>query len=262
MTTATNPEYLTYTDPCPGKKGEDRIVLECAKCSGTGSVEWGVDVDGAVKVRDVDGKVKTAIIPKVCFDCLGTGEWVRKVKNIRAAERRRVNEHNKMIDAAAEFLARREEIEAEEAARLEQYRTTHPEIATALDLVGGDFAASLSDQIREGRELTENQTNAILTAADKRREVAASTHIGTVGEKVEFEGRITHMKWIDNPYGGSCLWTITTTTGDIVKVFSSAKFLDDLNDSGETARFTATVKEHGEWQGAKETTVARIKKAK
>ena len=162
--------HISYVDPCPGMKGEDTVVETCGKCSGSGSVSWGVDVDGEVTMRNKDGQVVSRrIVPKVCFDCNGTGQFVRKVKNIRAAARRQVKAYNDSMDAQREYIAKAAVREAEEAARLAAFRTEHADLAADLDVVGNGFAESLTEQIKDGKILSERQVEVLSNmAADKR----------------------------------------------------------------------------------------------
>lgn len=257
--------HIEYVDPFPGRNGEDKIKSTCGRCSGEGSVSWGSNVNGVLTLTNKDGQVVgSRVVPQVCFECNGVGYHMRAIKNIRAAERRRVREHNKAMDQARAFVAQADVREAEEAFRLESYRAAHTDVAAALDLVGGDFAESLTEQIKGHGGLSEKQTTAILEAAQRVTAKAAQEWIGTEGQQVTFEARVEDVKVFDGyAYGtSSYLFILRTTAGDKVSVFTSAQFMFDLRDSGETALLTATVKEHKEYQGAKETQVARIKKAK
>ena len=251
--------HQTYVDPCPGMKGEETVVETCGKCSGSGTVSWGVDVDGVVVENG-----RQRIVPKVCFDCNGTGRYVRKVKNIRAAERRRVKAYNDAMDAQREYIAKAAVREAEEAARLAAFRTEHADLAADLDVVGNGFAESLTEQIKTGKSLSERQVEVLRSMAADKRSQAGRTWLGEEGEQVTFEGKIVDVKVFDGyAYGtSSYLFIIQTTDGNKVTVYTSAQFMFDLRDSEQVAKFTATVKAQKEYQGAKETQVARIKKVK
>lgn len=260
-------QYRVYVDPYPGRKGDDIITTPCGKCSGTGSVSWGVDVDGAVSEVDATGKVvRVRTVPQVCFDCNGVGQHKRKVKNLRAAERRAVNRYNKMLDDQKEYVAARDQIEAEEGARLDAFRAEHPDVAAALDVVGGDFAEALTATVRETGSLTSRQTDAILEAAVERRSRATREWIGSPKETIEFEATIEGYRASETMHGTNYIWTLRTVEGNTVKVWSAAQHLFDLNDQDEQepVRFTATVKEdgHTEYRGEKQTMVTRIKRAR
>lgn len=77
--TAAGNEYevVEYADPFPGKLGSDLVRDTCAKCSGTGVVNWG-------NVTYVVGGVED----RHCFDCNGKGYTTRKVSSARSTARR------------------------------------------------------------------------------------------------------------------------------------------------------------------------------
>lgn len=86
-----------YVDPHPGKKGSDRIVLDCGKCDGTGyyyapsRIAWrATHADG----HEVDGRL--------CFACNGKGRYSVLVSSRRATARKRVREYNAQLASARE----------------------------------------------------------------------------------------------------------------------------------------------------------------
>lgn len=81
-------KMIDYVNPCPGMKGTDIVWQACSKCSGTGIITVFNHID--------NGR---------CFGCAGVGKTGRKVSNIRAAERRRVNKNNKKWESVIENSA-------------------------------------------------------------------------------------------------------------------------------------------------------------
>lgn len=116
-------------------KGTDRITQECGKCSGSGSVYWGVDVTGAI--REANGK--TRLVPRVCFQCNGTGKYVVLVKTIRAraAKEQRLR---------AELELQNKRAEQARLAR-ESWNATHPQLVERLTQI----AASSRYELRSVR---------------------------------------------------------------------------------------------------------------
>ena len=86
-------------------------------------------------------------------------------------------------------------------------------------------------------------------------------HIGTVGEKQILDVKLVDRRWIDNSFGGSYLWTLTTKDNQIIKSFSNSSIFDFFyNDEKEIIKdkfikFNAIIKKHGEYNGFKETLI-------
>ena len=90
-----------------------------------------------------------------------------------------------------------------------------------------------------------------------------SEYVGTVGERREFTCKLVGHFCYESSFGGYGYWTDNTMhiykfkdeNGDIV-VWNTATYLDD--DKPEY-RFKATIKEHSEYKGEKQTVVSRPK---
>lgn len=111
--------------------GTDRIIQDCGKCSGTGSVSWGIDVTGAI--REHDGS--TTFVPKVCFSCNGTGKHVILAKSIRAR-------HTRELKLAAQLAEQEKRAEQARLARAE-WNATHPTTIARLEMVRDSNAYEL-----------------------------------------------------------------------------------------------------------------------
>lgn len=84
---------------------------------------------------------------------------------------------------------------------------------------------------------------------EKRR---LSAHVGTVGERMEFEGTVERLKSYESMYGTGWIYAIRCGN-DCVVYFGNA----ELGGRGQRVRFSATVKKHDEYNGEKQTTVNR-----
>jgi hypothetical protein len=97
--------------------------------------------------------------------------------------------------------------------------------------------------------------------AEKEAQKDSLKHIGTVGEKQVFNVKLVDRRWIDNSFGGSYLWTLTTKDNQIIKSFSNSSIFDFFyNDEKEIIKdkfikFNAIIKKHGEYNGFKETLI-------
>jgi hypothetical protein len=111
-TTAKGNEYqvVSYVDPFPGKVGTDRVRETCAKCSGTGTVDY-----GHVTL------LRKGIEDRWCFDCNGKGYRAILVSSLRATARRQAKAQTlrnaEAADWAAEAPAREAAEKAAEAAK-------------------------------------------------------------------------------------------------------------------------------------------------
>jgi hypothetical protein len=91
----------------------------------------------------------------------------------------------------------------------------------------------------------------------ERESFPASEHFGAVGDKVEFTGTITLIRWIDGAYGTTVLYKIRANDGRIVSWFASREALGDMENVEVTIK--GTIKKHDEYQGQKSTVLTRCK---
>ena len=85
---------------------------------------------------------------------------------------------------------------------------------------------------------------------------ALSEHVGEIGKRQEFTAMIEKLIWVDNQYGGTSIHLMRTPEGAKLVWFCSGS---DLGKEKEIVIFKATVKDHGERDGAKQTVVNRCK---
>ena len=139
--------------------------------------------------------------------------------------------------------------------------THHPVVKAAL----GDFYEAMRDNVLEWGGLTDAQTRAVIGmitraearvagfAAKRAEEAAGSNWIGTVGERRDFTVTIRHIVTMEGVYGTSYLHILNDAQGNVV-IYKGTKC---LGDRGETLTVKATIKEHGEREGVKQTKIAR-----
>lgn len=88
--------------------------------------------------------------------------------------------------------------------------------------------------------------------------VAPSEHVGTVGQRMTFEGVIKSVTTFERrrfSYYDSGVGYLTRVSVDGNEVV----YFGQLGEKGATVKFVATVKEHGEYNGRKQTVVSRPK---
>lgn len=231
MTTATKTERAY-----PHLKGTDRVIFECGKCEGTGSVSWGLPITGHVIRED-----QLIIVNNVCFNCHGEGKYSVLVSSIRARQRR---EERKAQEAAERAAL----IRSEYAAKKEAFDRDHADVLEFLPTLTGDFGLSMRLHLAENGTLTENQVAAVRKIAAERSLAAE-----VVEGRIEITGEILSAKFIENGYNGN--WKIRvkddrgfTVWGTLPKALHT-EFLKDSSSAnpwanrvaGTRVQFTATV---------------------
>lgn len=91
--------------------------------------------------------------------------------------------------------------------------------------------------------------------AERAAKAAASQHIGTVGNREKFTLTIRILKSWDGMYGTSYLHVCDDARGGTVVYKGS----NCLGQKGDTLTVVATISEHGEYQGEKNTVIKRPK---
>ena len=135
----------------------------------------------------------------------------------------------------------------------------HPVVKAAH---GSDFYHAMQDNIMTYGGLTEKQNEAVLAmiaraeakvagyAAKRVAEAAKSNWIGTVGERRMFVLSVRHVITMEGIYGTSYLHIMEDADGNVV-IYKGTKRYDGI------ISIKATVKEHGEREGVKQTKIAR-----
>jgi hypothetical protein len=99
-------------------------------------------------------------------------------------------------------------------------------------------------------------------AAQDAQRAATSTHVGAIGERREFTATVRFTKFFENTDGRyySAGWTLTMMDDNAgnVLVWKGSGFGDDIT-RGSKITFKATVKDHSEYKGVKQTIVTRAK---
>jgi hypothetical protein len=142
-----------------------------------------------------------------------------------------------------------------------RFEALHPVVKAAL----GDFYTKMANSLSEWGGLTEGQTKAVLGmitraeakvagfAAKRAEEAATSQWIGTVGQRRDFTLTIRHIVEMEGIYGYSYLHILNDDAGNVV-IYKGTKL---MGDRGERLTVKATIKEHGEREGVKQTKIAR-----
>ena len=82
-----------------------------------------------------------------------------------------------------------------------------------------------------------------------------SNHVGNVGDKIQCEVEVLRLSTSDGYYGTSYIFTMIDTLGNIFIWFASKCIFD----VGDKVPIKATVKNHDEYHGKKQTVLTRVK---
>ena len=91
-------------------------------------------------------------------------------------------------------------------------------------------------------------------AAERAAELAQSQHVGTVGERITIEGTIFFTVDYETAYGTTYVTGIKDAAGNVFIQKGVA-----VGGKGEEITLKATIKEHGERDGVKQTIISRPK---
>lgn len=131
----------------------------------------------------------------------------------------------------------------------------------------GTFYTTLRDSVSVWGGLTDGQHDAALAmikrsedrvagyAAKRAEEAATSNWIGTVGVRQMFTVTIRKVIMIEGVYGASYLHIMNDADGNVVIY----KGTNVLGQEKQTVTVKATIKEHGEREGVKQTKISRPK---
>lgn len=118
--------------------------------------------------------------------------------------------------------------------------------------------------------LTEKQALAVRSIIAKnaerkaqyRAEALTKVHVGTVGERRDFDLTVKFTTSYDTQFGTTWVFVMEDTEGNVVVYKGSAWLYNaakNMVEKGDTVSLKATIKEHGERDGVKQTIIARPK---
>lgn len=189
-------------------------------------------------------------------------------RNIRNNARKTARDKWMKIEGAERanaFLFRYDEFEDHFCPHTGNFLGMHPVVQVSL----GDFYRSMVDNVNEWGGLTEKQTKAVLDMIERgekrvaerakaRAEAAArdaetSGWIGRIGERIELRVKVRSVFENEGQYGISYFHILNDEAGNVI-VYGGTKRLGDL---GEWVSIKATIKDHDERQGVKQTKITR-----
>lgn len=245
------------------------VVCKCAKCRGTGRLECFMHISNGI-----------------CFDCDGAG--VRhvedKVYTPEYLEKKRIRDEKKFLKQAAERLESENKKTFsrlglnEEGIAYVVLGDTY-EIRNELKTEGAKFNYFLGwhfaeepkdrpfvkvsiEQIAEKNSLgfwvtgyVADIVDELKAEASKNPDEVPSEYIGNEGDKIEIELVLDKVRGFNSVYGYTHIYCFKA--GNDVVVWKTQKGLD-LEEGGKVT-VKATIKEHSEYDGVKQTVITRAK---
>lgn len=204
-----------------------------------------------------------------CYRCGGTGREEPRIERAYTAE-----ELEKLNATAAKARATREAKQEAKyarerealAAKLRAFDEVHPDLRQQIASANGSFFESLLASLSKHGNLTDPQIAAAKEIiarraeekAAKELEAAQSQHVGTVKDRIAIVGTVTSIvRYAGYDWSGrECLKHITVITDQQGNQF---KYFGYIADEGVALTVKATIKEHAEYKGLKQTVVQRPK---
>lgn len=202
-----------------------------------------------------------------CYNCGGVGKFaaVGKCYTAEKLAKLRATAERKEAARAAEAAAKRGAYLAEQAAIFDSWQAANAPAIDALYLGRGLDVSIVSEAIGkiDNREtISETHLDVALSIVIARLATVdirnASTFVGTIGERIELE--LTVEKILDFSFGQfptiySYLQLCRDAAGNRI-VYKGSKI---LADEGERVKVKATVAEHDEYKGERQTKIQRPK---
>jgi len=197
-----------------------------------------------------------------CVAKTGDAGLIKEVKRARVAvalEKRTAKRSAAKADREAMWAAER----AERAALFQVEHAALIERARAYFDIGG-FIKDVTERGIAGGFISDRAlaalTDAVTRMEESDRRRAASRHIGTVGKRETFEVVVERIASYERPrfgsYGNETVWIVTMRgANDAAIVSKSPAFCPE---KGSRLVIKATVKEHGEFRGERQTIVQRV----
>lgn len=207
---------------------------------------------------------------KVGCDCVfKTTQDEKEIKGFReqrlalAKELRLTKTTAKRAQRQAEYEARKAEREKLVPAQVAEFKAANPEFAARLEADISDFGKDLWHKLNAWGNLTQPQMDSIKRGWErddaKAKERETSTYQGTIGKRltgvftVKFVRSTTFM---DRYPAVTSHWHIMNDEAGNVYTYRGSRYLGDI---GTVVKATFTIKEHTEYQGTKQTVLARPK---
>lgn len=193
-----------------------------------------------------------------CWACGNTGVTSTKTAPLYTAEQ--LSKLNATADKRqAERQAKHEAAQAlaakEQADKLAAFKAEHAEFCADLDGLTGEFWDGFRDGFYKRLQApTERQIALVKGEIAKLQQNVTSAHIGAIGDRIEIIGKIERVITTESFYGIKHINIIRCESGNVVVYRGNY-----LGGKDDAVHIVATVAEHTEYNGVKQTIVQRPK---
>jgi hypothetical protein len=246
--------------PTTTDKGKPCVwhTARCSRCGGAG------------------GSSKWAHTGWTCFECGGTGKGKDVCDRLYTeAQLAKLNataakKQAKRDAAAAEKQAA---ITAERDARRGEFLTTNKDILALAASLNDEFINTMIAQCTDRARISQPQIDLITKKVAENTRKAAQEYVGEVGERRDFTVTMVTFRAFDSAYGRTYLHIMRDAAGNTIKYMGSSMLCNvtwegqsgdyyPVINANEVVTFKATIKSHEEYNGEKQTVVARPKQDK
>jgi len=214
----------------------------------------------------IKGSIAGAKQFKVGCDCVAKTGWgIDRFLEVRAEHTRA----RRQAGAQKRRESRKAQIEAERAQRTAQrleatqaWRDANSALVARLEAYSGnnEFLRGMIQNLAQWGNLTARQaeaTESCFAVIDRLEAARAnSKHIGAVGDKVTLTITIEHIIVIEGFYGTTYITIAHDEQGNAITYKGAGR---TIGRKGETLSIKASVKEHTEYNGVKQTAIQRPK---
>lgn len=210
-----------------------------------------------------------------CYQCGGHGKGPVVADKLYTAEQLvKMNDAQAKRDAkkASERAAADAKRKADQDARRAQFLIDNAEILKLVEELAKteSFIGDILHTCIDRAAISERQVEVIRNKQAEIARKAASAYIGEVGQRVDFICTLKTFRKFEGQYGSTYLHIMHTQDGQTVKYMGSNLlgggewkkygYSDyEYIPNGSSIEFKATIKEHTEYNGEKQTVVARPK---
>jgi hypothetical protein len=214
----------------------------------------------------IKGSIAGARQFKVGCDCVAKTGWgiegFEKVRADHVRARRQAGAQKRRESRKAQMEAERLQRTAQRIEATQAWRDQNSALVTRLQAYEGtnDFLHSMAHNLAQWGNLTARQQEAVEScfAVIDRLELARanSQHIGAVGDKLTFNITVERIIVLESIYGTNFITIANDEHGNAI----TYKGRSNIGNKGDTVTIKASVKEHTEYNGVKQTVVQRPKK--
>ena len=213
----------------------------------------------------IKGSVAGARQFKVGCDCVAKTGWgiegFEKVRADHTRARRQAGVQSRRAARQAQVAAERAQRQADRIEATQAWRDANSAVVARLTAYEGsnEFLRSFTATLAQWGALTQRQLEAVEScfAVIDRTEAARanSQHVGNVGDKVTLTITVERIIVLESQFGTTFITLARDEQGNTI--FYKGRV--DIGSKGDTSTIKASIKDHTEYSGVKQTVIQRPK---